>query len=269
MYSEELETLIDAALADGELTEKEKQVLFKRAQSEGIDLDEFEMILDGKLQKLKKTNQEKAESSAPKSNKFGDIKKCPSCGAIVQSYQGACPECGYAFEDISANSSAQKLMNKIDAILEETASRSDEALKQVHTSNANGGLLKTIFQHGANMTTTAMRSDSVSQSAKQRIQEVISSFPIPNTKSDLIEFIISMKTRSQRGDFASAYFTKYTECIEKAKLLFPNDKDFEPLISSYSKSGGLKRWWSNQSKLVKAIIIYGIIVGVFSLILFM
>ena len=45
MYDEQLEELIDAALEDGVLTEKEKQVLFKKAQSMGIDLDEFEMVL--------------------------------------------------------------------------------------------------------------------------------------------------------------------------------------------------------------------------------
>lgn len=46
MYNEQLEKLIDYALADGELTEKEKQVLFKKAESMGVDLDEFEMVLD-------------------------------------------------------------------------------------------------------------------------------------------------------------------------------------------------------------------------------
>lgn len=59
MYSEELEYLIDAALADGVLTEKEKQILFKRAQAMGIDLDEFEMVLDARLVKMKKTEEQK------------------------------------------------------------------------------------------------------------------------------------------------------------------------------------------------------------------
>ena len=49
MYNEQLEKLIDYALADGELTEKEKQVLFKKAESMGVDLDEFEMVLDARL----------------------------------------------------------------------------------------------------------------------------------------------------------------------------------------------------------------------------
>ena len=45
IYNNQLEALIEAALADGVLTEKEKQILFKKAQMQGIDLDEFEMAL--------------------------------------------------------------------------------------------------------------------------------------------------------------------------------------------------------------------------------
>ena len=49
IYGDQMENLIEMALIDGELTEKEKQILFKKASSMGIDLDEFEMILDAKL----------------------------------------------------------------------------------------------------------------------------------------------------------------------------------------------------------------------------
>ena len=98
MYNEELEKLIEMALMDGELTEKEKQILFKKAEKFGVDLDEFEMVLDAKLyEKTKSVSQEKQETSAPKSDKFGDVKKCPSCGAIVQSLQAVCSDCGHEF----------------------------------------------------------------------------------------------------------------------------------------------------------------------------
>jgi len=77
MYNEQLEKLIEMALLDGVLTEKEKQVLFKKAESFGVDLDEFEMVLDSKLFEIQK--KAKSESSAvpplaaaPKSDKFGD-----------------------------------------------------------------------------------------------------------------------------------------------------------------------------------------------------
>lgn len=103
MYNEKLEALIDAALADGVLTEKEKEILFKKAKEMGVNLDEFEMVLDARLVKLN-------------SNKLGDVKKCPACGAIVQSYQGVCAECGYAFENIEANSAVDKLIKKLEEV---------------------------------------------------------------------------------------------------------------------------------------------------------
>jgi hypothetical protein len=39
---EKIEKMIAEALVDGELTEREKQTLFKKAIDEGIDLEEFE-----------------------------------------------------------------------------------------------------------------------------------------------------------------------------------------------------------------------------------
>ena len=84
MYNEQIENLINLALADGELSEKEKQILFKKAEAAGIDLDEFEMVLDAKL--FEKQKSDKPVTAAPKSDKLGDIRKCPACGAIVQSF---------------------------------------------------------------------------------------------------------------------------------------------------------------------------------------
>ena len=45
MYNEQLEKLIDYALADGELTEKEKQVLFKKAESMGAALEDRKSVV--------------------------------------------------------------------------------------------------------------------------------------------------------------------------------------------------------------------------------
>ena len=223
MYNEQLEQLIDAALADGELTEKEKQVLFKKAQTLGVDLDEFEMVLDARLVKLKKAEEEKAASSAPKSNKFGDVKKCPACGAIVQSYQGICPECGYAFENIEANSSSRRFSEMLDKMTKEDEDKS--TLKKITQTYAG------VFTGKGNDT---------------RIHAAIRNFPVPNTKADLMEFIITMKTKMSDNQslYADAYRTKYKECIDKARMLFPHDKDLAPFLEEDKKMG----WWKSKSQ---------------------
>ena len=63
----ELEKLIDLELADGVLTDKERTVLQKRAESLSVDQDEFEIILEGKLQLAQKA----AEPPSPAEGKNG------------------------------------------------------------------------------------------------------------------------------------------------------------------------------------------------------
>lgn len=190
MYNEQIEALISAALADGALTEKEKQILFKKAQSMGIDLDEFEMVLDARLVQLKKEEKEKAEKSAPKSTKYGDVRKCPVCGALVPALAGLCPDCGYEFSGIDAISSSKELANLL------------------------------------------IKSSDINQQCR-----IIESFPIPLTKTDLLEFITSLKYKSLdiNDALSVSYYKKLAECIEKVKAVFISDPQLSPYIQEFEK----------------------------------
>lgn len=256
MYSRKMEGLIKAALADNVLTEKEKQVLFKKAQAEGIDLDEFEMVLDARLveaqkaeaaRKAKEAKKAKeaqkaeaakkakgakakettktevaeepesmrivgkteSERAAPKSDKYGDIRKCPACGSIVGAFKGICPECGYEFANVDANLSSRKLY------------------------------------------------DALSKASTIQKAEIIETFPIPNTKADLLEFLTALKPRvtDVSSDLQNAYFKKYSECIEKAKISFAGDKQLQPFVDGYGDI-------SKKIKRKKCMIILVTIIGI-------
>lgn len=60
MFSDELEMLIDAALSDGELTEKERSVLHKRAIAEGVDPDELDLIVNARLAEMRREEKQNA-----------------------------------------------------------------------------------------------------------------------------------------------------------------------------------------------------------------
>ena len=134
MYSEKIEALINAALADGELTEKEKRILFKRAEEEGIDLDEFEMVLDARLYERNNSinqpiNDKVTNNEKPNTNKFASIKKCPACGATVEAFNTKCSDCGYVFSNIETNASFERLYQMlIDAENERTKPKTDSIL---------------------------------------------------------------------------------------------------------------------------------------------
>jgi ankyrin repeat protein len=59
----ELEKLIDLAIADGTLTDKKKQVLEKKRQELGVDLDEFELVVEAKLHQRNHVNNQVIFSS--------------------------------------------------------------------------------------------------------------------------------------------------------------------------------------------------------------
>lgn len=99
MYDEKLETLITAALADGVLTDKEKQILFKKAEAMGIDRDEFELVLNGRLAKRKK----EMEAQATKKN-----------GAIPQELDDLIKE--FLTDGIISPKERQVLLNKAQAL---------------------------------------------------------------------------------------------------------------------------------------------------------
>lgn len=51
MFSDELKQLIEAAVTDGKVTQKELKVIARRAKAEGVDMDELEIYIDSCIQK--------------------------------------------------------------------------------------------------------------------------------------------------------------------------------------------------------------------------
>jgi hypothetical protein len=98
----EIENLINLALADGEVSEKERAIILRKAESLGIDKDEIEVILEGKISEKTKKNQNV-------SSKHGVIKKCPHCGAPAKSFTDKCESCGEDFRFDTLNNLTSNL----------------------------------------------------------------------------------------------------------------------------------------------------------------
>lgn len=161
MFSKELESLIQATLEDGILEDNEKAALVKRAQNEGVDLDELEIYINSILQKRKRELNEKKDAEyaqIEKEKKAAIGKVCPKCGRQVAPLTLVC-ECGYEFTESKTRSSVNTLFDKIE---------------EINSSN---------------------EKDSVKN---KKIIDLIQSFPVPNTKEDIIEFLALSSPNSQR-----------------------------------------------------------------------
>lgn len=195
MYSEQLEAIIDAALADGTLTDKEREVLHKRAAQEGVDADELDVVIEGRLAKMKKEKDWLRPTPPKVSDKVGDVLRCPRCNEPYTPGSVKCGACGYEFINREAVSSATKFAEGL-------AKATEKAAK--------------------------MKTKNDDQS--EIIENFITSFPLPNTRDDLLEFIASMEARRHNSSESSEYKAKLVEAINKAEMFFPNDPQFKLVI---------------------------------------
>lgn len=208
MLTTELEQLIQYALEDGVLTEKERSVLMRKAQDAGVDMDEFEMILDAKLHEIQKA---RAASPKPSNSKHGEVRKCPACGAMVSAFTTRCSECGFEFNNVEANKSANTLFEKLQALEmekahelalhEESKNKQLQALSERH--NSGGTLTKIFANNGAAQ--NEERDDLIRTLEEGAWQierkyldakiNLIKVYTVPNTKGDLLE-LLSMASSS-------------------------------------------------------------------------
>lgn len=195
IYKQELENLMDMALMDGVLSEKEKQILFKKAETFGVDLDEFEMVLNAKLfEKQKNNSLDNKHTASPVSDKLGDVKKCPACGAITQSFVTKCAECGNEFRNIKASVNITKFFDKLDDL--------EAHRKEITQENNNKDsemsfvtLLKWVYfwpfllAKKIISSIFSKRKPTVWSTTDLRKEEMIMNFPVPNSREEIIEFL--------------------------------------------------------------------------------
>jgi hypothetical protein len=228
MHSE-IENLINMAVADGEVTEKERGIILRKAEALGEDNDEVEMILNGKIALMnKEKNALNVQIDSLQTTKQGVVKKCPSCGSSVSSFQTNCSDCGHEFRNIEVISSIKKLHEEL-----QNAEEVERNRVRSWAEKLDGEL-------------------AVAKAVANRQKAIISSFPVPNAKEDLMEFLsISCAEASKKLGFfiasvhpeavlKSAWKAKCEQVILKARIAMKDDKKTLEEIGVYAKQIGIK-----------------------------
>ena len=150
----------------------------------------------------------------------GSIYKCPNCGGIINNYTLWCPICGHALlvskESSSVSNLARQLL-EIESRQKENSNLSDLA------DSKDKKIRNTIDE--------------------QKI-ELIRSFPIPNTKEEILDFLIlaysniddslyEIHTKSAEKNVSNAWLAKTEQVYKKAKYSFGTEPDFDKIQSIY------------------------------------
>lgn len=203
----EIENLINMALADGEVTEKERLIILRKAETLGLDRDEIELILDGKIALYKKQLNDPQLIQAPKSNKEGEVKKCPSCWAPASSFTTKCSHCGHEYRNVESCNSVKEFFDLLNTFENNTEEDETNPFKAIGKTYAK------MFSEGGAF-------GGGKEGRQQR--ELIKNFPVPNTKEDILEFLsLAVPRAKKKGNFFSSNFSDGAWEIKKHNLLVP------------------------------------------------
>lgn len=125
------------------------------------------------------------------SNKMGVVKKCPNCGATVEMSMVRCPECGYHFGGVEANSSARKLAELLYMATGKNEYKRSNIVVNFPVPTTKADLLEF-------MADLLYRAKHYEESGEYKM--------------------------------ASAFKAKFKECAMKARIFFRKDPDFQPLF---------------------------------------
>lgn len=176
----------------------------------------------------------------------GEIHKCPNCGEVLKSFEITCPACGYELRGAKTSSAVKEFALKLESI---ESKRENEKHK---------GLFSAAYalQH-------------ISKTDEQKIS-LIKSFSVPNTKEDMLEFMIlatsnmNMKaydssnttiSKSEK-EINAAWFSKAQQVYEKAKLGGTSDGVFHEIESLYDRCNEQIRK-SKRKAIIKWCLMFG------------
>lgn len=185
----------------------------------------------------------------------GVIHKCPNCGETLNSFVLTCPSCGYEIRSVENISYVKQLALKLEKIdSERPALEESNALTQII------GMYRGMYL--------------VSNTDKQKIS-LIKSFAIPNTKEDILEFVILASSNIDtkvygfdrntisptEREISDSWYAKMEQAYQKAQIMFHDSEEHNYISKLYES----KKQEIHKEKRKRAKILAGIIGGLIAM----
>lgn len=152
-----------------------------------------------------------------KSQYVGEVKKCPNCGEIISSFALKCNACGYELRNVESSNAILSLQQSLD-----------EINKNIED---NGSALEKF--------SSLMGFRNINRKTSKMI-ELIKNFSIPNTKEDILEFMVMASSNINIDIFdcpndnlvqnekalSEAWISKMDQAYQKSCLTMNNEKEF-------------------------------------------
>lgn len=196
---------------------------------------------------------------------------CASCGATLNAGSKFCHECG------AAVGAEKPKTTKRETVYEGNLHKCPscgETVKSFDIACPSCGHEFRDSSASASVSAFAEKMEQLQRNGrradKDNIISHIRTFPIPNTKEDLFEFVIlagsniredrySDELPKYQQEISDAWKSKFEQAYRKAKLSFKGDKSFREIESLYREKMGEQKQAKRRSNLLIALPIIGLI----------
>lgn len=161
----------------------------------------------------------------------GQLHKCPNCGELLDSFRSHCPSCGYEIRDARSSNSIRELAQKLERIESERMAPIEE----------KKSLMKMVFGKDFKDEDEIKEAQNrFDEHKKQQKANLIINFSVPNTREDILEFMIlaSSNIDVKKGiddEVSKAWLSKLDQVYEKAKLLMGSESSFTQIKYIYER----------------------------------
>lgn len=183
---EEIALLIEFAKESGSITNEQKTAIINKAKQLGVDPVEVANQLESIPLSDSSAIENDKESHQSASLHYGDIKRCPNCGAVVSDYIGKCLDCGYVFNN-------------------------------VHVIDSYSSLRENIIKYQDDLVASG------STIVYQKLATFIRTLPVPSSKADIIELMLVCSANLFDPNNGDDYRAKVEERIIRGEALYAND----------------------------------------------
>lgn len=161
----------------------------------------------------------------------GYIHKCPNCGEVMDSFLTVCPACRYEIRDVRSSFSVSELVMKLENI----------SAQKMPAFEEKKSVMKMVF--GKDFKEENEAEEAMKRFESQKEQEkasLIINFSVPNSREDIMEFMIlaasNIDVKKSVDDVVTkAWISKLDQVYQKAEISMRGHPNFLQIKEIYDR----------------------------------
>ena len=161
----------------------------------------------------------------------GYVHKCPMCGVVREAFLKVCPACGHEIRDLKSSTSVREFALKLEAI----------SAQKMPTFEEKKSVMKMVF--GKDFKEEDEAKEALRRFEHQKDEEkasLIINFSVPNSKEDIMEFMIlaasNIDVKKGLDDVVTkAWISKLDQVYQRAEITLSGHPDFVQIKGIYDR----------------------------------